>query len=563
MQSAARAAACFAVLASLPCFAWAATGATVPADPHIGDVLEIVAYRWDAADGRFSAQSTASAVNLGGGKLLTNAHAVSDENGRLADGLVACRATDWDAQPDCDWTLNIERTDSGADLALVSAQTPADWGSGVVLSSVTPALGDDVDVYGFPGNGGGTITVTRGRVAGTDGDSGWLKTDASIDAGNSGGAAFGSGGKLVGVPVAVRIGYSTLGYLIPASQARDFLDANGSAVVRDARITAAFAAWYGDLKRRKEAKTVSDAGLLLRNFGAFGFSLTDLDRALGGKISQYRFATDDGNTQVAISATLKSGKVPDLTAQGKKQLKQSWKAVASGTNVKLGGRVFDGLTVVAGPLDEDSPAVILKLRSGNAVISISQERPDGPQLRQAVALAAATATSAKDSGAPTYGPVTFVIPTGGGTVTALDARWNVARTFFWADGAVATFAVRDLGAVQQGTLKEFAYGMRKGLVSTLEGDLTALTIRATHSGTPYVEAKMSDAQGRLARAYVYLWTDKDGEAWAGILTAAAGAAGVSLEPADRFASWTQVSSPCPFSTDGVVYGADLLPTAAK
>ena len=55
-------------------------------------------------------------------------------------------------------------------------------------------------------------------------DKGHYKIDANIDAGNSGGGAFDKDGKLIGIPYVASVGYSTLGYIIPVSMIRDFLD---------------------------------------------------------------------------------------------------------------------------------------------------------------------------------------------------------------------------------------------------------------------------------------------------------------------------------------------------
>ena len=66
-------------------------------------------------------------------------------------------------------------------------------------------LGDTIDIYGYPGIGGGSLTFTRGVVSGfkfeeeVDGRA-WFTTDAVISAGSSGGTAVNQDGELVGVP---------------------------------------------------------------------------------------------------------------------------------------------------------------------------------------------------------------------------------------------------------------------------------------------------------------------------------------------------------------------------
>jgi hypothetical protein len=70
--------------------------------------------------------------------------------------------------------------------------------------------GDGLTIVGYPGISGATITFTFGLMSGwlgEDFESGgkqWIKTDAKIAHGNSGGAAFDATGTLIGVPTAGR-----------------------------------------------------------------------------------------------------------------------------------------------------------------------------------------------------------------------------------------------------------------------------------------------------------------------------------------------------------------------
>ena len=66
-------------------------------------------------------------------------------------------------------------------------------------------VGDELNIFGYPGIGGETITFTKGVVAGFSLDSAidgraWIKTDATIAGGNSGGTGVDEQGHLVGVP---------------------------------------------------------------------------------------------------------------------------------------------------------------------------------------------------------------------------------------------------------------------------------------------------------------------------------------------------------------------------
>lgn len=81
---------------------------------------------------------------------------------------------------------------------------------------------DDLFIIGFPEKGGTTVTVNYGVVEGKDVLDDWIKTDARIIHGNSGGAAVNSEGKLIGIPTRVVADsdgiktYGSVGYLRPA-----------------------------------------------------------------------------------------------------------------------------------------------------------------------------------------------------------------------------------------------------------------------------------------------------------------------------------------------------------
>lgn len=66
-------------------------------------------------------------------------------------------------------------------------------------------LGDEIQVFGFPGVGGDTLTFTRGDVSGFEiedrvGTRAWIKTDTTFSPGNSGGLGANVAGEIVGVP---------------------------------------------------------------------------------------------------------------------------------------------------------------------------------------------------------------------------------------------------------------------------------------------------------------------------------------------------------------------------
>jgi S1-C subfamily serine protease len=86
---------------------------------------------------------------------------------------------------------------------------------------------DALRIYGYPSIGGSTITFTRGSVSGFDSEPGvrgraWIKTDATISGGNSGGTALNDAGQLVGVPTQASVSSAR-----QATDCRRIQDTNG------------------------------------------------------------------------------------------------------------------------------------------------------------------------------------------------------------------------------------------------------------------------------------------------------------------------------------------------
>jgi len=69
---------------------------------------------------------------------------------------------------------------------------------------------DNLYIFGYPGIGGDTVTVTQGVVGGFTAEEGvgnraWIKTATTIAGGNSGGTAVNDDGELVGVPTQLAV----------------------------------------------------------------------------------------------------------------------------------------------------------------------------------------------------------------------------------------------------------------------------------------------------------------------------------------------------------------------
>ena len=111
---------------------------------------------------------------------------------------------------------------SATDLKLI----PAKIGNSDELN-----MGDEINLLGYPGVGGETITFTAGKVSGFiddnfDDEIDWIKTDAIVNHGNSGGTAINNKGEMIGVPTAKQVGVDAdlMFYLKPINQAIAILE---------------------------------------------------------------------------------------------------------------------------------------------------------------------------------------------------------------------------------------------------------------------------------------------------------------------------------------------------
>lgn len=145
------------------------------------------------------------------GFILTNAHVI-DNRADEYDELQIALTDRTDQAPEVQYIAEIETVDYALDLAVIKITETID---GDEVTDPFPFvelgdsdaidIGEDIQILGYPGIGGETITFTRGSVSGftsehSVGDRAWIKTDATIAGGNSGGLAVNANGRLIGVP---------------------------------------------------------------------------------------------------------------------------------------------------------------------------------------------------------------------------------------------------------------------------------------------------------------------------------------------------------------------------
>jgi hypothetical protein len=221
-------------------------------------VVEIVPF--DPTTGRLAPFSGSGTIISRDGFVLTNFHVIGDDSDGSYYTWHAIFVTDPrnpDFATELAYWARFIAGDARHDLAIVKIELLADESPlppGTTFSAIpvgdsnTLIPGDPITVVGYPGIGGLTVTVTAGIVSGwlgEDLESGgkqWIKTDARIAGGNSGGGAFDENGLLVAVPTA-RLqtndrGFEEQNLLRPVALALPLINAHVPSVERSGGVSA-------------------------------------------------------------------------------------------------------------------------------------------------------------------------------------------------------------------------------------------------------------------------------------------------------------------------------------
>jgi S1-C subfamily serine protease len=180
------------------------------------------------------------------GHILTNKHVIEESSSYYSSAssvIAICITNNPDEKPKCEYTAEIINIGTGElDLALLKIDKKLKYSGGKFQTSslqkedlallkpkniisefnTNPQLGSQINVVGYPGAGGDSISLTQGIYSGSI-DELFFKTDAKVNSGNSGGAAFDSSNKFLGVPTAVSGGQGNIGYIIKAQQVINFI----------------------------------------------------------------------------------------------------------------------------------------------------------------------------------------------------------------------------------------------------------------------------------------------------------------------------------------------------
>jgi hypothetical protein len=173
------------------------------------------------------------------GIILTNKHVVSDKYGQIINtcAIGFIKSINQDPNFYTDNNINIAEvkyytTSDDMDTAILYLKNPSNkvypyiniWDS----KSSSLSFGDKIEVIGFPGIGGSTITYTSGDFSGFGSNSyntqNYIKATAVLEHGNSGGAAYNSSGQFMGIPTMVIAGtLNSLGYILSVDSIKTWL----------------------------------------------------------------------------------------------------------------------------------------------------------------------------------------------------------------------------------------------------------------------------------------------------------------------------------------------------
>lgn len=209
------------ILSALLMLVTAAAAQALPRDVRtnlISATVQVIP--WDDAAGDFAPWSGSGTIISTDGYVLTNYHVIghTDSRDNLEwHGILMTDVKSADLPPQLTYWARFVAGDPLLDLAVLRIEELPDE-TPVPAGTVFPAVpvgdsntllpGDSLTVVGYPGISGSTITFTQGIMSGwlgedqTTGGRQWIKTDAKITGGNSGGAAVNERGELVGIPTA-------------------------------------------------------------------------------------------------------------------------------------------------------------------------------------------------------------------------------------------------------------------------------------------------------------------------------------------------------------------------
>ena len=218
-----------------------------------GAIVEIKEFSSVSGDLSYDTQGSGVIIS-NDGLVLTNYHIfdVKSENDSVINDRAyqVCVALQADAVPTCEYVASVVAFDKSTDVALIkikplatsySAAPDVSSLSFVNLAAGTIDTGKNITVFGYPGIGGKTLTITKGTISGKESINGrdWLKTDAVVSYGSSGGAVLDENNNLAGLVTETSSdGNASLGLALAVSSLRDWISNHTADLPQEGRLLA-------------------------------------------------------------------------------------------------------------------------------------------------------------------------------------------------------------------------------------------------------------------------------------------------------------------------------------
>ena len=240
-------------------------------------VVEIVAIEEGAGGMIVAKWGGSGTIVTEDGLILTNCHvafpsAMRNDPELDYDALVIGITTRSDEPPRYAYLAEVVQYDASLDLAVIQITHTFDGTplEAAELNLPTVPLGDSdeleigdtLSIFGYPSIGGDTLTLTTGNVSGFNRERGvegraWIKTDATIAGGNSGGMALSEQGELVGVPT-----QAGAGGVDKTVDCRPIADTNGDGVINEKDTCVPIGGFLNALRPVNLARPLIDAAKL-------------------------------------------------------------------------------------------------------------------------------------------------------------------------------------------------------------------------------------------------------------------------------------------------------------
>lgn len=257
-------------------------------------ILKVNVYRYMEGTKFFRPEQYGSALYIGSGNIITNSHVILDENtNEPFDTIEICGSVSSGTNLKCGILAKVVAYDPDVDLALLHVDQSLSL-TPIKFAKQDPKTSDRILIKWYPRDGFSTLTQTEGNVGGVYND--YYKIDASINGGNSGGGGFDSKFALVGIPTFKASEGANIGYIIPVSVVKDFLQGKGNIIPYQTVTVDWFQSYINSINALKSKKTIWDK--------AFSFSLPAGFKVNEVNISDQLFNYEIINRKLNVSVSL-------------------------------------------------------------------------------------------------------------------------------------------------------------------------------------------------------------------------------------------------------------------